>query len=197
VHETDFLRSRGVESHAGEEQFARRRLADPPQDERRNHRRHDPELHLRETENGVIDGHGDVTDGRQAGAAAQRGTLDAANERDGQGIERAVHRRRGGGIAHVLVVGVGDDFRHPREVGAGAEHLARAAQHCHADVSILRDGAGPIGQLGNHRFVEGVSHVRAIEREPRDRSVPLGQEIVVGHGTTCGTRRTSATESAR
>ena len=67
------------ESRAGQEQLARRRHADLRDDERRDHRRQDAELHLGEAEHRVVGGHDDVADGGEAGAAAERGAVDAAD----------------------------------------------------------------------------------------------------------------------
>ena len=78
----------------------------------------------------VLGGDDDVADRGQAGAAAERRALDAADQRHRQRVERARTsapgpRRRAGSRSSR----VGDRLRHPGEVGAGAERLAGAGEH--------------------------------------------------------------------
>ena len=87
VHEADLPGALGGEAGAGQEQLARGRPADLRHDIRRDHRRHDAQPDLREAEHGISRGDHDVADGGEAGAAAERGAVHAADEREGQRVE--------------------------------------------------------------------------------------------------------------
>ena len=110
-----------VETRSGEKQLTRRRRADLCHGERRDHRGKDAQLGLGETELRGVARHDDVADGGEAGASAERGAVDAADQRNRQRIERLEHRGHRLGVADVLVVRVADHLRHPGQVGAGAE----------------------------------------------------------------------------
>ena len=81
MHQADLLRARGGEAGGGQEQLARRGLADLRDGERRDDGRQDPELGLGEPEHRVVLGDDDVADGREPGAAAERGAVNTADER--------------------------------------------------------------------------------------------------------------------
>ena len=74
----------------------------------------------------------------------------------------------------VLLVRIADHPRHPLGIRAGAEDLARAAEHDHPQRRILRAPPRPGGQLGDDFVVEGVADVRPVQREVLDRAVAHG-----------------------
>ena len=130
-----------------------------------------PSLTSVNAEQRVLGGDDDVADRGEAGAAAERRAVDAADERNRQPIERLEHPRHRARVAHVLVARVGDHLRHPRQVRAGAEHLARAREHRHARGAVGRHRRRPRGQLRDQLLVERVAHLRPIERDADDRTV--------------------------
>ncbi len=70
---------------------------------------------------------------------------------------------------------------HPVQIGAGAEHLAAAREHHRAHRPIgfqLVEGGG---ELGDHRFVESVAHVRPVEPEHGDALAGLDFDGFVRH----------------
>ena len=82
-------------------------------------------------------------------------------------------------VAQVLLLAVVDHLRHPREVGAGAEHRPRAREHdrAHGPPAVRRVGRRrPRRQLGDDLFVERVAHLGAVEREVFDRAVAFRRE---------------------
>ena len=78
---------------------------------------------------GVLGRHHDVADGNEAGAAAQRRAVDAADHRNRQPIHRLEHPRHLGGVVHVLIVAECSHPAHPLEIGAGAKGRSRAFEH--------------------------------------------------------------------
>ena len=114
-----------VEPLAGEEVAPRRRGADPGEHQRRDHRRDDPEPHLREPEHGVLAGDGDVGAGGQPRAAAERVALHAGDHRRRAAEDRLEHPVEPAGVLDVLLVGEIDRGALPLDVGAGAEARRR------------------------------------------------------------------------
>ena len=175
-------RARSAENaRSGEEQLARGRLADLGDDVGRDDRRHDAEPDLGESEDGVARGDHDVADGGQAGTAAERGAVHAADERKRQGVEPAVHLRERLGVAEVLLPRVVHRPGHPREVAAGREHGTGAAQDGRADREIGVPRDRPAGEFVDHLLVEGVADVRPVEREVLDGAVAAGQQVGERH----------------
>jgi hypothetical protein len=94
--------------------------------------------------------------------------MDSADERHRQLVERHKHPRHRGRIAQVLIFGIRDRLRHPRDVGARAKSLSRTAQHHDAQLPTRRPHPrirGPRCELGDDVLVEGVAHLRPIERQ--------------------------------
>src|SRR5688572_9495098 len=129
VDEAHPQRALGVESLAAAEERAGVRLADLRQHEGADDGRDDAQLRLGEAEDGDGSRQDDVGHRAQAHAAAQRGTLDARDDRHRGGVDGAEQRLHRRGVALVLLRGQPDRCAHPLDVGAGAEDLALAGQH--------------------------------------------------------------------
>ena len=86
----------------------------------------------------------------------------------GIGVDREKHLRAGARVAHVVVVRVAGHLRHPRGVGAGAEHLAGAGEHDDAQRRILVRALRPRGELGDDVLVERVADVGPVQRDALD-----------------------------
>ena len=104
VHEADAQRDLGREALAGDEVAPRRARADLRERERRDHRRHDPELHLAEGELRAGVGDHDVAARDQAAAAAERVPLHPRDDRRGTAVDRVEHRAQAQRVGDVLVV---------------------------------------------------------------------------------------------
>ena len=170
VHQADLLRARGRESRAGQAQLARGRQPDLPHHVRRDHRGQDAEHDLREPEHRVVGGDDHVADGREAGAAAERRAVDAADERHGQTIERQEHRRRSPRIGQVLLA---REAEHPA-TSTGRRRRRRTPRRRPAARRRApnRPSAGRSRRTPSVRaiivFVERVANVRPVERDGRD-----------------------------
>ena len=103
-------------------------LADLRDHERRDDRRQDPQTRLGEPEPRAALGHDEVADRAQPHPAAERGALDAHDERHRAGVDRLEH------VGHrhrVLLVALDVERHrraHPGDVGAGTERRPVAGQ---------------------------------------------------------------------
>ena len=131
-------RAAGVEAFAGQEQRARVRSADLGDDERRDHRRQDAEFRLGEPEDRPFGGDDDVADRREPRTAAQRGAVDAADDRFRHAVDRAVHARQAARVLDVLALAQIERGAHPVDVGAAGKDLAGAGEHDRADGVVAR-----------------------------------------------------------
>ena len=71
------------------------------------------------------------------------------------------------GIGAIFRVRIVRHAFHPVEVGARAERRAVRGEHDHAYRGVVGQGAKRGGQFDDGGVVEGVAHVRAIERDAR------------------------------
>ena len=101
--EPDAQRDVRAEALAGHE-VASRSAADLREDERRDHRRDDPEPHLGEAEDGVGPSDGDVGARDEPGAAAERESVDAADHGRRARVDRLEHAIEAHRVFDVLVV---------------------------------------------------------------------------------------------
>ena len=199
--------------------------ADLRDDERRDHRRQDAELHLGEPEHRVLGGDDDVADRGEAGAAAERGAVDAADQRHRQRVERLEHRapspaRRGRSRRACSRPSSTSTSR-----SAPAQNTLPAPR---STATARRAGGrhrlGPRRQLRDQLLVERVAHLRPVQRDATTgpswivaTSLQTGREekseeedcmsfvssclclrdAAVGRQLTSGRRRTSRPESAR
>ena len=105
---------------------ARGRLTDLREHVRRYHCGNQPQLHFTETERGVVRGHGDIGDRDQPRAPAERSAMRLRDDWHRQSVDGGEHRRGRARIAQILFARVAGPLDHPRQVGPGAERLARA-----------------------------------------------------------------------
>ena len=173
MHEPDPQRGRGVEALAGEEVAPRRARADLGERERRDHGRDDPELHLREREDGLLVRDDDVRAGHQPGAAAERVTLHARDDGRGTAVDRLEHAAQRVRVRDVGVVVEGDRGAHPVDVGTGAEARAFAGQH---DRARLADVDERFRELGDQLRVERVARLRPRQRDEQEVVVTFDLE---------------------
>ena len=143
----------GVESLASEEEAPRRRGADPREDEGRDDGRDDPELDLREAEDGVGRGDGHVGTAHEPGAAPERVSLNPADDGGRARVDCLQHPEEPERILDVVVVGKVDRRALPVDVGAGAEAVAVPREDDRARVAGLGEG---VGQLADQCRIEGV-----------------------------------------
>ena len=133
-------RARGSESRAGQEQLARGRPSDLRDHERRDDRRDHAQPDLGETEHRVVRGDDDVADRGKAGPTAERGAVDAADDRHGQRSSAWNIRAISLASSHVLIVACKPAMRrHPLEIGAGAEGRAGARRERRARTEPSHD----------------------------------------------------------
>ncbi len=173
MDEPDPKRGRSVEALAGQEVPPRRSRPDPREDERRDHRRHDPEPHLREPEDRVLARNRYVDAGRDAATAAERVALDPGDHGRRARVDRVEHPVEAHGVLDVLVVGEVDRCPLPVDVGAGAEARPLACQDnrpCVADVGERRR------ELGDQRRVERVPSLRLRQGDAENRAVAFDPE---------------------
>ena len=178
MDEADPQGRRRVEPLAGEEVPARRG-ADLRQDERRDHRRDDAELDLREAEDRVLGRERDVRARDETRAAAERVPLDAGDDGRRARVDGLQHAVEAEGVLDVLVVAQVDRGALPLDVGAGAEARPLAGEHDRARVADVGEG---VGELGDQRRVEGVPPLRARQRDAEDGVVTLDAEGLHGGG---------------
>ena len=172
MHQTDSQSRVRVEPLAREE-VATRVRPDLRQDERRDHRRNDSELHLRETERCVRCRDRDVGAGHESRAAAERVTLYTRDHRRAARVDRLAHAEEPQRVLDVLLVREVDRAPLPLDVRPGAEALAFTGEHHGASIPDVGEG---FRQLPDQRRVEGVAPVRLRERHPQEVSVPLDPE---------------------
>src|SRR6266545_4825347 len=91
VHQADAPGGDGVEALAGQEVASGRAGSDPGQDEGRDHRRDDPELDLREREDGVVSGDADIGAGDEAAPASEGVALNSGHDRSRAAVNRLEH----------------------------------------------------------------------------------------------------------
>ncbi len=192
MDEADLFRALRTEAHAGQEQLARGGAPDFGERIRRDHRRQDAQLHLREPERGAFIGHDEVADSREPRAATERGAVNAADERHGQSVEQREHACHRAGVAHVLLVSVRHHLRHPRQVRSGAKDFPGARQDDASDRPVGGGRLGPARQLDDDMLVEGVANVRPVQRDVLDASVASCTEELEGHG--CRNQTTKRTK---
>src|SRR6185295_10050291 len=72
-----------------------------------------------------------------------------------------------------------DRFRHPVNVGSGAERLAGATQHHHPQLGVSADGDRPVREIANQFFIERVADVWTVERHVLDGTIASGNEMCV------------------
>src|SRR5207237_2060890 len=152
VDEADAERDLGVESFACQE-VAPRGRADPPEDERRDHRGDDPQADLGEPEDGGGCGDRDVRAGDEAAPAAEGMPVYPAHHRRTTRVDRLEHPVEAHGVLDVLVVREVDRGALPLDVGSGAEAGAVPCEDDDARVAGVCDG---VGQLGDEGRVECV-----------------------------------------
>ena len=172
---------------AGEEQRAGLRATDARERERRDRRRDEAEPHLGEAEARVLAREHDVAAAGEAGAASERGAVDAPDDRHGAAVDGREHGRHALGVGDVLPVRQLAGRAHPVEIAAGAEGRAATREHDRAqrasprpaprtsrDTAAIRSASNALRRSGRS------SHTRAMPSS-RSTSTPL----------TCGTRRSA------
>ena len=174
VDEPDPVRRGGVEALTGDEVAPRPARADLRERERRDHRGDDPELHLGEGEDGSRLRNGDVGAGDEAGAAPERVSLHAGEDRSGAAVDRLEHAAECVRVGDVRVEVQLDGGAHPLDVGAGAEARPVA---CEQHRARLADVDERLGQLCDQLGVEGVSRLGPRQRDP--------EQVVVAIDTKC------------
>ena len=173
VHQPDPQRRRCVEALTRDEVAARPARPDLRERERRDHRRDDAELHLREREHGPFVRDRDVGAGDEARPAAERVALNARDDRSRAAVDRLQHPAKGVRVGHVCVEVEVDRGAHPLDVRAGAEARPVAGEQ---NRSRLADVDERLGELGDQRGVEGVPRLGARERDPQDVVVAFDPE---------------------
>ena len=103
--------------------------------------------------------------------------MDPADNRRRARIDGLEHPVQPHGVLDVLVVGQVDRRALPLDVRAGAEARPLAREH---DRSRIPNDYERLAQLGDERGVEGVSTLRARERDAKDDSVTF--EAQPAHG---------------
>ena len=81
------------------------------------------------------------------------------------------HVGQPGGVGAIVGVGMRGHLAHPVQVAARAERLAGAGQQQHAHTGILRRLPDGAGQRGDQGLVEGIAHVRTVQRQADDGAV--------------------------
>ena len=178
VHEPDPERGLGSEALAGHEIAPRSTGADPRQREGGDDGRDDPELHLRESEDGVGGGDRDVGRRDESGASAESVALYARDDGGGTAVDRLEHRAQRVRVGDVLVVREVDGRTHPVDVGPGGEARPVTAED---DGTRAADRDERLCELADQRCVERVPPVGTRKRDAQDVAVPLGAEAL-GHG---------------
>ena len=170
VDEPDPVRRGGVEALARDEVAPRPARADLREGEGRDHRGDDPELHLREGEDGSRLRNGDVGAGDEAGAASERMPLHPGDDGSGAAVDRLEHAAEGVRVGDVGLEVERDGGAHPLDVGAGAEARPVAGEQHRAR---LADVDERLGQLCDQVGVEGVSRLGPRQRDPEQVVVAL------------------------
>ena len=134
VHEPDAQRGLRVEALAGDEVAPRRARADLRERERRDDRRDDPELHLRERERAsgaatAMSAHATSPAPPPSAWPCTRATTGAGQPSIASSICRSALR-----VGDVLLVARARPSAHPLDVGAGGEARALAGEHDRAHV---------------------------------------------------------------
>ena len=91
VHEPHAERDVGSKTFAGQEPAPGRPGPDLREDERRDDGRNDPQPHLREPEDGVLRGDGDVGARDQAAPSSERIAVNPHHNRSWAAVERLAH----------------------------------------------------------------------------------------------------------
>ena len=205
MQQADARRGGGVEDLAGEEQTARLAQADRGDHMRRDHRRHQPQLHFRQRELGAVHADRDIAAGDQADTAAIGRTVDPREGRFGQELQGAHQPRQTQRIVAVFLFAGSGHAAHPVQVRAGRKAAAAAGEHhgAHGRVGRCRLQRG--GELGDQGVVERVVDLCPVQGEPghgaaafaQDRvghrgSPPKGLIINAGHPAHGGGVRTAA-----
>ena len=172
--ETDAECGLRIEALAGQEVAPCRPRADLREGERRDHRRDDPELHLGEREQRVRSADRDVRDGDEAGATAERVTLDPRHDRCGTAVDRLEHAAHRVRVRHVLVEGEPDGRTHPVDVGAGAEARTLAGEN---DSARTTDIDEHLRELGDQLCIERVPPIGPRQRDAKHGPVPLDAKV--------------------
>ena len=157
----DLQRAHRLEALAGEEQLARRRLADLGHHVGRDHGGQDAQAHLGEAELRAQRGHRDVAGRHQPRAAAQGRAVHARHHRLGRLVDGEEEVGQGLRLAQVLLAREAGHGLHPLQVGPGAEGGPAAAEHDHAHGVHGAQVEERLAQLGDHQPVEGVARRRA------------------------------------
>ena len=171
--QADLLRAHGLEALAGEEQLARRRLADLGDHVRRDHGGHDAQAHLGEAEVRAQGGHRDVAGRHQAAAPAERGAVHARHDRLRALVDGEEEVGQGLRLAQVLLAREAGHGLHPLQVGARAEGGPAAAEHDHAHGVHRAEVEEHLAQLGDHQAVERVARVGPVEPDARHGALEL------------------------
>ena len=138
----------------------------------------DADRHLRLAELRGLDGQSDRASHRQLAAAAQGEAVDGRDDRlaevfDDRG-EALPLSRLGLGLGRGVVGHLGD-------VRAGCKRLvARAGQDHAAHAGIVSGLVEDLAELGDRGLVEGVEHLRPVERHVGDRSLFLVENVFAG-----------------
>ncbi len=148
----------------------RRAAADLGQHEGRDDCRDDPQLDLREPEDGVVAADCDVAARSQPAAAAEAVALDAGDDGCRTGVDGDEHAVEAEGVLDVLLVGEVDRRALPLHVRSCAERLAVAAEE---DRPRVPDVAERLCQLGDELGVERIATLGPRQCDAQHRPISL------------------------
>jgi hypothetical protein len=155
--------------------------ADASQHEGADRRRDETDADLAQREEGARARDGDVGHRGQPHAAAHGRAVDAADERDRQLVEGAERVGQQARLLEVVLERSGEHGLHPAQVRAGAERRLGAGEDHQPDVPIAGQAGQGAPELVEHRGVEGVAHLGAVQGQAGD--VPLHVDLDrLGHG---------------
>jgi len=152
------------------------------------------EAHLRQGELGRLHRHGDIAAGHQPDAPAEGMALHFRNGRLGQLVQALQHVGEPHGVVEVLVLGVVRHPPHPVQVRARAEAPAVGGQDHDAHGVVVPHPVNRPFEPGDQLVIEGVVHIRAIERQGGDAFTVY---IEFKHGVQSGLLRVGAEPAAR
>ncbi len=107
--------------------------------------------------------------------------MNARDRRLRERVQPGEHGAEGHRVLAVLIEIQLAHSLHPVQIGAGTEHLSAAREHHRPHCRILLQFAESGGKLGDHRFVEGVAHVGAVEPKDGDAQAGLDFDGFVPH----------------
>ena len=165
MHKTDAQSLKRTEALCGQEIAVRRARAHRADHIRADGRWQQAKLDFAQTKSCRVHRNGHITGGHQAGAAGIHIALDAGNRWLGAFIQRAHHGGKTAGIFKVLRVRVIGHAAHPVQVCARAKSAAFSGQHDTAHVVPRAQLTESLSDFKNHRVVEGIAHLGAVERD--------------------------------